>query len=133
MPVGVSPVSLSRKKPKRPRRGNTNRMGDFSFAEIRTVESPVPRTVQVAIVPKRTGFLFPSSLTNDLYQDTFAAFSIKFTVKNFLPWPEIQLSISDSNDDLSSHYRALQMSICIIFNSVVGILGMGKFRGGMFF
>src|ERR1700730_10008448 len=106
MPVGVSPVSLSRKKRKklkRLKRGNTNRMGDFSFAELRTTESPVPRTVQVAVVPKRTGFLFPSSFTNDLYQDTFAAFSIKFAVKNFLPWPEIQLSISDGNDDFSSH------------------------------
>src|SRR4029077_19341813 len=132
MPVGVSPVSLSRKKSKRPKRGNTNRMGDFSFAELRTNESPVPRTVQVAVAPKRIEFPFPSSFSNDLYQDTFPSFSIKFTVKNFLPWTEIQLSISDRDDDLSSHDRALQMSICIIFRSVVGILGMGKFRSEVF-
>src|SRR6266481_4182138 len=132
MPVGVSPVCLSRKKSKYPERGNTNRMGDFSFAEFRTIESRVPRTVQGAVVPKRTGFLFLGSFTNDLYQDTFAAFSIKFTVKNFLPWPEIQLSTSDGNDNLSSHDRALQMSICIIFSSVVRILGMGKFRSEVF-
>src|SRR5437016_1829188 len=125
MPVGVRPVFLSRKKSKRLERGNTNRMDDLSSAELRITASPAPRTIQVAAAPKKTGFLFPGSFTNDLYQDTFTAFSIKFPVKNFFPWPEIQLSTSDRNDDFSSHDRALQMSVCIIFGSVVSILGIG--------
>src|SRR5258708_19437056 len=133
MLAGAGLESLSRKRRKRRERGNTNRRDDFSFAELRTIEAPVPQTVPVAVAPKRKGSLFPSSFTNNLYQNTFATFSIKFTVKNFFPWPEIQLSTSDRDNDLSAHNRTLQMSVRVIFRSVVGVLRMREFRCELFY
>src|SRR5260370_24754324 len=123
---GVYMESLSMKRRKRRDSVNTNRREDFSFDELRTIEAPVPQTVPVAVAPKRKGSLFPSSFTNNLYQNTFATFSIKFTVKNFFPWPEIQLSTSDRDNDLSAHNRTLQMSVRVIFRSVMGVLWMRR-------
>src|ERR1700745_1613498 len=132
MPAAAGLESLSRKRRKCREHGNTDRRADYSFAELRTVEAPVPQTVPVVVAPKRKESLFPGSFTNDLYQNTFATFSIKFTVKNFLPWPEIQLSSGDRDKDFSSHNRTLQMSVRVIFRSVMGVLGMREFRGELF-
>src|SRR5258708_20266983 len=114
MLAGAGLESLSRKRRKRREHGNTNRRGDFAFAELRTIEAPVLQTVPVAVAPKRKESLFPGSFTNDLYQNTFATFSIKFTVKNFLPWPEIQLSIGDRVTDLSPLNLPLHITFLVI-------------------
>src|SRR5258708_8168314 len=115
MLAGAGLESLSRKRRKRREHGNTNRRGDFAFAELRTIEAPIPQTVPVAVARKRKESLFPGSFTNDLYQNTFATFSIKFTVKNFLPWPQIPLPTDYRHDALSSHNPPLPLTARVIF------------------
>jgi len=58
-------------------------------------------------------FHFHSPITFTSY--SFAPLPIKFSIKYLLPWTKVELSVSDSNYNFSSHNLALQVRISIIF------------------
>jgi hypothetical protein len=52
-------------------------------------------------------------LTNNLYQHTFSALSVKLAVKNLFPLTKMKLPLSYRYDNLASHYLPLHVSIGI--------------------
>src|SRR5690554_51441 len=67
--------------------------------------------------------------TNNLNQDPFFPLSIKFTIKNLFPGPEVQFSISNSNHNFSSHNLSFEVSIPVGFKSIMLITGNRFMRG----
>ena len=56
---------------------------------------------------------------NNFQQDTFPPSTIKLTIKNLLPRPEIKLSSRHGYDHLTAHDCTLQMSITVILTRSV--------------
>jgi hypothetical protein len=54
------------------------------------------------------------SLPNDLHQHTLPASAVKLAVEYLLPGAEIQLTVSYSHDDLTSHDLAFEVSVPVV-------------------
>src|SRR5215213_11226310 len=58
-------------------------------------------------------------LTDDFHQHALLTPAIKLAIKNLLPWSEVQLTSCDRNDDLATHHLSLNVSVSVIFSSLV--------------
>ena len=72
------------------------------------------------------------SLPNDFDQDPFVPLSVKFEIENLLPCAEIQSSVCYRDHHLAPHDGTLQVSIRVVLEAVVLILGI-RFLGSEFF
>src|SRR5512133_3357292 len=63
-----------------------------------------------------------SLLSDYFYQNPFTSFAIKLAVENLFPWSKIKTAMSYSYYHFPSHQRTFDMSICIVFKTVVFIL-----------
>ena len=65
---------------------------------------------------------FPVLLSDDFYKDSFFSSAVEFTVKNLLPWAEIEFAISNCHHNLSAHDLPLHMGVCVVFPDIVPVL-----------
>ena len=72
------------------------------------------------------------SVPDDLDQNPFSAESVEFAVKDLFPGAEVEGSVGDGDDDFAAHEGAFEVGICVVLAAVVGVLGMGMFRGELF-
>ena len=72
-------------------------------------------------------------LANNLYQSPFSPSTVKLSIKNLLPWSEIELPLGDRDHHFPPHDLALQMSVCVILpGSIVVILRCVRMRSQFF-
>jgi len=57
--------------------------------------------------------------TDDFYQHTFAPPAVELTVKNLLPWTEIQFTLGDRDHDFSSHHLPFDVCVGIVLAGIV--------------
>jgi len=67
-------------------------------------------------------------LTNYFNQKTLFPFAVEFIVEDMFPRPKMQLPVCDGYDNLTAHYLPFEMSVGVIFVSVMAVLFMGLFR-----
>lgn len=56
---------------------------------------------------------------DNLHENPLTTTSVELAIKNSLPRTEIEFSFRECDDDFSSHYLSLQMSITVVFACVV--------------
>ena len=69
---------------------------------------------------------------DDFDQHSLAAHSIEFPVEDLLPWTEVEFTVGNCDDYLSSHDGALEVRVRVIFGAVVTVLRVRLFRGELF-
>jgi hypothetical protein len=83
-------------------------------------------------LPFRRSRAFASLLPNNLDQHPLPPFSVEFAIEYFLPRTEIELALCDRNDHFASHDSSFEMSVCIVFGAVVGVLVVRLFWSQFF-
>ena len=74
------------------------------------------------IIQKRTEQLKDKLFTDNFNHYSFVTHAVKLTVKNLFPRSEIKLSVSNGNNDFTSHYLTFDMRIAVVFISVMVII-----------
>jgi len=81
------------------------------------------------IMISRSGrFLFPDYF----YKHPFPAFTVKLAVKDLLPGTKIELTVCNCYNSFTTHQSSFYVSVGIILETIVLILGIGFFRSKFF-
>jgi len=59
------------------------------------------------------------SFPDNFHQDSFPAPSVKLTVEDLLPGPEIKPSLRYGHDDVPSHDFSFQVHVAVVFSGAI--------------
>jgi hypothetical protein len=65
-------------------------------------------------------------LSDDLDEDFFAASPIEFAVEDLFPRPEIQLPLSDGDDDFPPHDLSFHVSVSVVLAGAIVLVPRGR-------
>jgi len=74
-------------------------------------------------------FIISSLFADNLDQDPLTSSPVELPVEDTLPWPEIQISIRDSHNDLSAHDLPLQMRVSVVLPCQIVFVLADRFMG----